>query len=81
MNEERQDDDEEEEKEDHDDDDDEEDYNDDARRLKQAANASGAGMRGNRKLRLDGKGGRLAGVNIKFQTYDARSPIARPRWA
>mgnify|MGYP004581791267 CR=1 FL=1 len=77
MNEERHDDDEEE-KEDHDD---EEDYNDDARRLKQAANASGTGMRGNRKLRLDGKGGRLAGVNIKFQTYDARSPIARPRWA
>ena len=44
---------------------DDDDDDDDARRLKQG----------------DGKGGRLAGVNIKFQTYDARSPIARPRWA
>lgn len=39
------------------------------------------GMPANRKLRRGGKGGRLADANIKFQTYDARSPIAPSRWA
>lgn len=54
--------------------------NDDVRRLKQGERAA-TGMPANRKLRRGGKGGRLADANIKFQTYDARSPIAPSRWA
>lgn len=57
--------------------------NDDVRRLKQGdpGERAATGMPANRKLRRGGKGGRLADANIKFQTYDARSPIAPPRWA